>query len=80
MGFEILLSLAKIQIIRYNLRGKRELLSIQSKMFFLDVLLKIRFKRNCRSLSSIVATIIIGRKNFEMTIFHSMILYEGGFL
>lgn len=58
MGFEILLSLAKIQIIRYNLRGKRELLSIQSKMFFLDVLLKIRFKRNCRSLSSIVAATV----------------------
>ena len=61
MGFEILLSLAKIQIIRYNLRGKRELLSIQSKMFFLDVLLKIRFKRNCRSLSYIVAATVIGR-------------------
>ena len=61
MGFEILLSLPKIQIIRYNLRGKRELLSIQSKMFFLDVLLKIRFKRNCRSLSSIVAATVIGR-------------------
>lgn len=41
MGFEILLSLAEIQIIRYNLRGKRELLSIQFETIFL-----IRFFTN----------------------------------
>lgn len=79
MGFEILLSLAKIQIIRYNLRGKRELLSIQSKMFFFGCFIKNSIQKKL-SKPFFHRSSYCYRKKLEMTIFHSMILYEGGFL